>query len=217
MKTVVGIFAHPDDEALGPSGTLAKLANENDVYLICVTSGEASGKTKEEKLHIGETRRAELRKSAAILGIKKVIFLGYHDGELNNNMYHRLAADIQKKLEELRPDTLMTFEWRGISGHIDHIAVSLVTTFVFNKIPTIKELMCYCVCREESDLMQDYFIFFPPGYKKDDVHEVVSVADVWETKVRAMQAHQSQIHDVETLLHNTSSLPKEEYFLILKK
>ena len=56
MKTVVGVFAHPDDEALGPSGTIATLAKDYQVYLICVTSGEAAGRTKEEKLTMGESR-----------------------------------------------------------------------------------------------------------------------------------------------------------------
>lgn len=76
MKNIVGVFAHPDDEALGPSGTIAKFAKKYNVYLICVTSGEASGKTEEEKLKIGETRRAELIESAKILGVKDVIFFG---------------------------------------------------------------------------------------------------------------------------------------------
>jgi LmbE family N-acetylglucosaminyl deacetylase len=217
MKTIVGVFAHPDDEALGPSGTLAKLAKENNVYLICVTSGEASGKTHDEKKSIGETRRAELLASAEILGIKDVYFLGYEDGELNNNLYHRLANDIQAKLAELKPDTLLTFEWRGISGHIDHITVSLVTTYVFNKLTEIKEVMYYCLCSEESDMMKDYFIFFPPGYNKDEVHEVISVEEVWSTKVQAMRAHKSQMHDVDTALEHAATLPKEEYFLIKKR
>lgn len=217
MKKIVGIFAHPDDEALGPAGTLALLARENEVHLICVTSGEASGKTAEEKMKIGETRRLELRKSAEVLGIKEVYFLGYEDGELKNNIYHHLARDIQRKLEEINPDTLMTFEWRGISGHIDHITVSLVTTYVFYRLESAKKLMYYCICRAESELMHDYFIFFPPGYEKNEVHEVISVEGVWEQKVKAMQSHQSQIKDVETVLKNTRELPKDEYFLILEK
>lgn len=217
MKKIVGIFAHPDDEAIGPAGTLAKLAREHEVTLICVTSGEASGKTHEEKLEVGETRRAELRKSARILGIKEVIFLGYEDGELKNNSYHDLARDIREKLEEIRPDTLMTFEWRGISGHIDHIAVSLVTTYVFHQLDFTQKLMYFCICREESELMHDYFIFFPPGYEKEDVHEVVDVSDVWSVKEKAMKAHSSQINDVEKALINSATLPKEEYFLIVEK
>lgn len=82
-KTVVGIFAHPDDEALGPAGTIAKFAKEHDFYIICVTNGDAAGKTPEEKEAIGEIRKEELRKSAKCLGVKEVQFLEYGDGELS--------------------------------------------------------------------------------------------------------------------------------------
>ena len=217
MKTIVGIFAHPDDEALGPSGTLATLAKDNEVYLICVTSGEAAGKTKEEKLTIGEIRREELRKSAKILGIKDVFFLGYEDGELCNNKYHQLASDIQVKIEELRPDTLLTFEMRGVSGHIDHITVSMVTTFVYCRYSFIKKLMYYCTSRKKSDCMSDYFIYFPRGYEREEVDEVVDVSSVWNMKVEAMKCHESQMADVTRVLKDSEGIPQEEYFLLMQK
>lgn len=217
MKRVVGIFAHPDDEALGPSGTLAILAKDHEVYLICVTSGEASGKTPEEKLLIGEIRRKELQESAKIIGVKDIFFLGYEDGELCNNIYHQLAEDIGKKIEELRPELLLTFEIRGVSGHIDHITVSLVTTFVFKKFSFIKKLMYYVITKKESQRMDTYFIFFPEGYERDEVDEIVDISSVWEKKVRAMHAHQSQMNDVERVLRNKADLPLEEYFLVRTK
>jgi len=217
MKRVVGIFAHPDDEALGPSGTLAKLAQDHEIYLICVTSGEAAGRTEEEKLIIGETRRKEIQASAEILGVKEVFFLGYEDGQLCNSVYHQLAGDITKRVEELRPETLITFELRGVSGHIDHVTVSMVTTFVFERYSFIKKLMYYTITKIESKRMDGYFIYFPEGYSREHVDEVVTVGDVWETKVKAMQCHKSQVHDVERVLHNTSDLPREEYFFIRTK
>ncbi len=40
--TLLAVFAHPDDEAFGTGGTLAKYAAEGcDVYLVTATSGEA--------------------------------------------------------------------------------------------------------------------------------------------------------------------------------
>lgn len=217
MKTIIGIFAHPDDEALGPAGTLATLAKENDVYLICVTSGEAAGKTPQEKLTIGEIRRNEIRNSAKVLGIKDIFFLGYEDGELDNNLYHRIASDIKKKVEELRPEILLTFEMRGVSGHLDHIAVSMITTYVFCQYSFLKKLMYYCLSRAKSELMGDYFIHFPHGFERNEVDEVIDVSSVWETKVKAMQCHTSQIHDVERVLKDSQGLPQEEYFLVMEK
>ena len=73
--TIVGIFAHPDDEAFGPSGTLALLAKENDVYLICATNGDAASGKPDPKL--AEIRQKELLASANVLGIKKVYFLDF--------------------------------------------------------------------------------------------------------------------------------------------
>src|SRR5579872_864526 len=116
-KTIVGIFAHPDDEAFGPGGTLAKFTKEgNDVYVICATNGETATGETDKKL--GIERQSELKKSCADLGVKKVFFLGYTDGTLCNNLYHEIAEKIRKILQKLQPDILITFEPRGISGHI---------------------------------------------------------------------------------------------------
>jgi len=182
-----------------------------------VTSGEAAGKTKEEKLEIGEIRRAELLKSAKILGIKDVYFLGYEDGQLCNSSYHQLADDISQKVEAIRPDTLITFEMRGVSGHIDHITVSMVTSFVFRQYSFIKKLMYYVTSKHVSEKNQGYFIFFPEGYERSQVDEVVNVVPVWETKVKAMHCHKSQLKDVENVLKNAKGFPQEEYFLIRTK
>lgn len=212
-ETIVAVFAHPDDEAFGPSGTLAKLTEENSVFVLCATKGEAGGLNPK----IAKVRESELRKSAKILGIKKVYFLGYIDGSLSNSLYHNLASKIREKLEVLKPSVLITFEIRGISGHLDHIAVSLTTTFVFNKLKFIKKLMYYCIDEKASKLMQDYFIFFPKGYKRNKVDQIVDISGVWNQKLRAMYAHKSQINDLRKILTRIKSLPREEYFLIYTK
>ncbi|MBI4159549.1 PIG-L family deacetylase [Candidatus Wolfebacteria bacterium] len=85
MKTIVCIFAHPDDEAFGPGGTIAKLAKKNRVYIICATKGEAGKDSRRKKMGVLHDHRAsELVASAKILGVKKVYFLGFKDGTLSN-------------------------------------------------------------------------------------------------------------------------------------
>ena len=212
--TLVAVFAHPDDESFGPSGTIAKFAQTHDVYILCATKGEAG---KGPKSNLAETRAEELRQSAKILGAKKVYFLGFEDGMLSNNFYHKLAAKIEKKLRELKPEILICQEPQGVSGHIDHITVSMVTTFVFNKLQFVKSLMYYCIDEKAAAKMKNYFIYFPPGYKRTQVDKIVDTAKYWNLKKQAMFAHKSQIEDARKVLDRMKNLPKEEYFLIKRK
>jgi len=212
-RVVVAIFAHPDDEAFGPSGTITKLAKTHDIYVLCATRGEAGGNLK----NIGKVREKELRCSAQILGVKEVYFLGFADGTLSNSLYHRLAAKIEQKLKLLKPQTVLTFEPRGISGHIDHITVSLATTYVFYKLPFVQKLLYFCISEEERKLIKDYFIYFPPGYQKSQIDQIVDVSDVWDTKVASMLCHKSQIADAKRILKMRQKFPKVEYFLVTNK
>ncbi len=221
MKPVVAIFAHPDDEAFGPAGTLALLARERDVYLICVTDGSAGMNSSQKTQELSKIRRAELLASAKTLGIKQVFFLNYPDGTLANNLYHEIAEKIQKILEELQPEILITYESHGITGHLDHIAVSMITSFVFDKLPFISELWYHCFDEEQRDLFKqyypDFFIYVPQGYKKSAITKVIAIDAVWEQKRDAMSLHESQKHDVEKMVAMLMQLPKEEYFIINKK
>lgn len=217
MKPLVAIFAHPDDEAFGPSGSLATFAKQRDVYLICVTSGDAGKNSLDDPSDLSEIRKGELLRSAKIIGIKEVLFLEYKDGSLSNNLYHEVADKIKNLLEKYQPDALLTFDQLGISGHIDHIFVSLVTTFVFKKLEFIKTLLYFTETSEALSGIDDYFIYLPPGIEIENADLVVDVTDVWDTKLAAIDAHQSQKHDSEQIIKNLQKYPKKEYFKIIKK
>ncbi len=218
-KTIVAVFAHPDDEAFGPSGTLHKLAQKNDLYLICVTNGDAgeNNLSRPSKRTIGEIRRSELRKSAQIIGIKKVYFLDYVDGTLSNSLYHEIAEKIEKILNRLKAEILITFESGGISGHIDHIAVSMITTYVFKRLPFVQKILYSGMLRERAETRDNYFIYVPPGYKRSEFDLIVDVSDVWDTKLEAMRQHKSQAKDMANILEAAKNFPKEEYFLVKEK
>ncbi len=215
-KTIVGVFAHPDDETFGPGGTLSVLSQENDVYVISATSGEAATGTLDTNL--GKMRREELKASCKILGVKDVFFLDFIDGTLSNNLYHQIAAKVEERLQELTPQILITFEPRGVSGHIDHMAMSMITSFVAKKIPSVKEVWYYCISDRSHKLRRKigYFIYFPKGYSQKEIDKVVQVKNVWDTKVKAMRQHKSQIADVNRILLLQRFNPKEEYFLVTK-
>jgi len=222
MKPVVGIFSHPDDEAFGPSGTMAKFAAEGrDVYIICVTKGDAGENHSDNNDDLRSIREEELEASAKELGIKDVLFLNFKDGTLSNNLYHQVAEKLQEQLEKIDPEILITLEPHGVSGHLDHIAVSFITTYVFKKLSSAKELWYYCLT-EQAQLVStkhlgDYFVYFPPGYKKEAISKTIDVSAFWKKKASAMKQHESQKPDVEANLKSLEELPKEENFIILSQ
>lgn len=217
MKKLLVVFAHPDDEAFGPGGTLAKYGHENvEIHLLLATKGEAGDnhlRIKKSKT-LGEIREKEARKSAKILGIKKVEFLGFMDSELKQSNYHQLAGKIINKIESFKPEVVLTDEPRGVSGHLDHVAVSLTTTYAFLKTKIARKLYYYCLPEKwYSKRLQNYFIYFPEGYPEETITTRIDTSKYWPLKVRAMMAHQSQIKDVKAILKERSKLPKIEYFI----
>ncbi len=219
MKPIVGIFAHPDDEVLvGPGGTLATFAKEGrDTYLICVTDGDAGENSSDDKRDLGEIRREELQASAKILGIKEVFFLGYKDGTLSNNLYHEIAEKITTILEKIAPEIIITMEHRGISGHLDHIAVSMISSYIYEHMHSIKEIWYYALTEEDRALLPPYYIYFPNGYKRDEISKIVDVTSVWDQKLASLHQHKSQLHDIEKALSRLEKRPKEESFIIVTR
>lgn len=218
MRPLLAVFAHPDDEAFGPAGKIALEAKKRDVYLICVTRGDAGLNSTRSKKELSKIRKNELRASAKILGVKKVFFLDYEDGCLCNKVYHDIAEKINKIIKKTGANTLLTFEPRGISGHLDHITVSMICSYIFDKNEDIKTLFCSCINpRERKMAAKDYFIFFPEGYKRNEVDEILDISDVWSKKIGAMNAHRSQKHDFEKIKKILENHPKEELFLVKNK
>jgi N-acetyl-1-D-myo-inositol-2-amino-2-deoxy-alpha-D-glucopyranoside deacetylase len=126
-RTVLAIFAHPDDESLACGGTLARLADAGArVILLCASRGEA-GSVSDPALvadgDLGSVRARELSEAAAILGIAEVILLNHSDGNLRWKDGPVLLADIVGAIRRHRPDAVITFAEDGLYWHIDHIGI----------------------------------------------------------------------------------------------
>ncbi len=247
QKRLLAVFAHPDDESFGPGGTLAKYSQEGvEVQILCATKGEAGrisslslrGAKRRSNLNkdeiatarrtsglamtdVGYARGKELLEAAKVLGVKKVEFLNFRDGELSNNKYHDLAKKISQKIKEFKPQVVLTFDQRGVSGHLDHIAVCLTTTFAFRKQNIAQRLFYYARPNYglyksviEDFFQKRYFIYFPDGYSKEEITTVIDVSKVWDIKVGAMKKHESQAHDVRRILLRYLLLPKKEHFIM---
>jgi len=214
-KNIVAVFAHPDDESFGPSGALAKLAKENNLYLIIVTDGSGGLGKDQFKEKLSQIRKKEVEKATVILGIKKVFFLNYQDGTLCNNLYHQIAEKIYQIIKAINASIILTYENLGVSGHLDHIAVSLICSYLYEKhSEQIKKIFYYCLLHSEKKSMKDYFIFWPHGYFKKEIKYYLKIdRALLEKKIAAIKCHQSQKKDMEAVLKKVKSNPSFEYFI----
>ncbi len=216
MQKVLCVFAHPDDEAFGPGGTIALWAKQGaHIEMLCATKGEAG---TDDADHItASIREKELAASAKILGIKKIEYLSYIDGEIGNKKMIEIEGKIIEKINSFQPEVLITFNLNGVSGHLDHIAIASATTQAFKKTESPQKLYYYSIQKQQTDEMKDYFVFSPPGITLDQADEIIDVAPIWDTKVTAMHCHQSQIKDVNWILSLEERTGKKELFLVRKK
>lgn len=146
--TLMAVHAHPDDEAIGTGGVLARYADEGvRTVLVTCTNGElgdAPGGTKpdhdeHDTASVVATRMQELRASCEILKIADLELLGYHDSGMmgweQNEMpgsfwktpVEEAAARLAALMEQYRPQVVVTYDENGFYGHPDHIQANRIT------------------------------------------------------------------------------------------
>lgn len=136
-KTLLAIFAHPDDETT-TSPLLAKYAREGvNVKLVVVTDGQA-GVRAHANIPAGEAlkkvREKEAECATEALDIEDPIFLNYVDGTVSKREnVEKLNVDIARLFSEIKPDIVLTWGPEGGYGHPDHRMVGSVVAGVFQK------------------------------------------------------------------------------------
>ncbi|MEV4880781.1 nucleotide sugar dehydrogenase [Streptomyces cyaneofuscatus] len=119
------ISPHPDDETIGPGGTIARLAAEDvEVHVLCVTVRAAKmwGSSSEPSV-----RYAEFDKACAALGVASSTIAWVDEtGELDISTRQRALVDLIERNEEVslasvRPQLLLIPSAGGF--HQDHQAV----------------------------------------------------------------------------------------------
>jgi LmbE family N-acetylglucosaminyl deacetylase len=141
MATIAFVHAHPDDEAITTGGSMARAsADGHRVVLVVCTNGEL-GEVPDD-LAEGESlvdrRRAETARSAALLGVHRIAWLGYRDSGMtgwdeNDDRRSFLRADPDEAAERLaavlweeQADVVVLYDWHGVYGHPDHVQVHRV-------------------------------------------------------------------------------------------
>lgn len=127
LGTILGVWAHPDDETFTSAGIMAA-AVRNGQRVICVTAtkGEAGvqDKSRWPANKLGNIRQQELEDALNILGVQNHHWLDFRDGCCEERGHEGMLC-ICKFIEDHQPDTILTFGHDGMTGHPDHTAVCM--------------------------------------------------------------------------------------------
>lgn len=127
LGTILGVWAHPDDESFTVGGIL-HMAAASGQTVVCVTATKGELGVQDESrwpaATLAETRTHELEKALDILGINNHHWLPYKDGSCADVDEAEAVGQIVELIEKYKPDTIITFPPDGLTGHPDHQAVS---------------------------------------------------------------------------------------------
>jgi len=165
--TFLAVHAHPDDEASSSGGLYRLLADQGvRTVLVTCTNGECGDALDGAKPYadhhdgdeVAAIRAIELDNAVKILGISRLVRLGYRDSGMKGwpqnddpesfwaTPVDVAAAKLAETLMEERPQVIMTYNEHGFYGHPDHIQAHRITvkalemidyepTLYFNAIP----------------------------------------------------------------------------------
>jgi LmbE family N-acetylglucosaminyl deacetylase len=195
-RRILVATAHPDDADIMAGGTVARWIDEgHDVYSVLFTRGDKGhddpAMTPEA---VGAQREAEQRAAAAILGVTRLSFLDFADGELAW-AGPQLAEVATRLIRHERPDTVVTHDPYGGAPaywepqlHPDHRAVGLaVIEACYFRAPGPLYYPAHAAAGLVPHRVGEILLIM-----SDHVDHVVDIAATFARKLRAVGAHASQ-------------------------
>ncbi|MFB6230714.1 MAG: PIG-L deacetylase family protein [Salinibacter sp.] len=186
---ILFIGAHPDDCDVGAGGTAALLARHGHaVKFVSLTNGDA-GHYEMGGGPLAKRRRAEAHEAARRLGIDEYEVLHYHDGELRPTL--EVRRDVIRLIREWDADVVVGH--RPNDYHPDHRYAGRVVqdAAYMVQVPNV-------LPKVEPTEGNPVFLYFEDGFEKPTPFEhdiTVAVDEVIDTKIAALDAHESQFYE----------------------
>lgn len=206
-QKILVILAHPDDPEFFCGATLARWAAAghtiNYYLLTCGDKGAPEGDYHPDELCTD--RVDEQRAAANIIGVKDVVFLNYPDGYLVPDL--DLRREVVRIIRHEKPDVLVTcdpnllYSMETRLNHPDHRAAGqVVLDAVF---PAAGNRLFFPELLQEGlepHTPREVWVSNPR-----DATLLLDVTEFWETKIKALFKHKSQIGDPEKLAERMRS------------
>lgn len=204
LGTILGVWAHPDDEAY-LSGGLMAMARDNGSRVVCVTATRGELGTPDPVTwpsdRLAVERTGELARCLEILGVTEHHWLGYRDGQCPAVPASDAIAQLCDVIAQVDPDTVLTFGPDGITGHPDHQTVAAWTAAAFDRAGRSGARLLQATVAERRvsrwGALNESLSVFLPGYPITApaarlAVDLVLDQDTVARKVRALTAQATQ-------------------------
>lgn len=206
LGTILGVWAHPDDETYLCGGLMARAVRAGDrVVCITATRGEL-GSPDEERwpsgAQLAAVRSKEMETALAVLGVTEHHWLDYPDGGCADVDQDEAVRRVTAIMAEVAPDTVLTFGPDGMTGHDDHKAASRWATAAFDAVAKPGAVLGYATNTPEwvarfKPRMDEFNVYMgvePPAHAPDEMLVHVELRDeLLDTKLRAIRSMTSQV------------------------
>jgi LmbE family N-acetylglucosaminyl deacetylase len=203
---ILGVWAHPDDETYLSAGLMAAAVKRGD-RVVCVTATRGEkGSWDEDRWptsRLGAIRESELMASMEVLGVTEHHWLDYEDGGCGDIDFEEGVARVQAIMNETRPRTVLTFGPDGMTGHLDHKAVSAWTTEALLRVAQEGARLFYATVTPEwaerfAPRFEPFHVFMEPGTPPITPLDEMGLhfplpPDLQELKLEAISKHVSQV------------------------
>jgi LmbE family N-acetylglucosaminyl deacetylase len=212
IHSLLGVWAHPDDEAYLSSALMASVRRAGGRVAVATATHGEHGTPDPDTWPpevLAELREQELLASLGLIDVHDHEWLGHNDGGLPDVPFQTGVAQVTALIERTQPDVIVTFGADGMTGHPDHQTVSAWVTEAWRRAGC-PGVLWYATTTPEfqaewEDLHRELGVLIDeevaPVTPADELAlELHCDEDLLDLKYQVLRAHASQTAVLEEML-----------------
>ena len=210
MRSLLLIFAHPDDETVFAGGVASRYSDAGARVALCTATLGERGKLGSPPVctaaELGRTRQAELTEAATLIGVSTLRVLGYPDRSLQDAPAETIRLQLVEVIRAARPQVVITFDPNGSNLHPDHIAINRFTSDAIAAAADPRWFPDLALSHQVSRLLWTLPVRPWDVVRRGDpagvagVDFVIDVAPWKDRKAAALRAHRTQHLSLDRIL-----------------
>lgn len=185
-KKILVVAAHPDDEAIGCGGTIAKhLSQKDEVHLVFLADGVTSRIEKKNDL---KNRNHMSQKFNRLMGIKEknVVYFNFSDNSLDKYPILQIIKKLENIILRVKPQIIYTHHHGDLN--VDHAVAHKAVMTACRPIlkENVKKILSFEIPSSTDYNTQNNYLIFQPNY-------YVNISKFIEKKISGLKCYKKEM------------------------